>query len=342
MSQEKEESVMSEDATSKFKGLLNVEVKAPPVIAGRNATISLLIRNPFPVPICIESIQAPTSSFLMKQRGGRQQGGSSFLGETDIQEHSEVEANRESGTQRSDSKAGKLLSMLDSIKIKEVSFGPLTAHFPEQTSRSINIKAEPNCKLDIKGPLAPTDNLNISAEEGTHINIDLADKHTVSGSEANGEFRIVAPHQEDIASFELQTAHWLMVKPTTLDLYALIKYRVGTDSRSQVIPVFLSIQPPVRSIVLGSIFGGILGFLARQINSGAFAGSLSWPEQLIGVLGVFVMCTIAAIVLSRREVAKGFITLEDFYGAFVVGALIGYLGTDYFGNILEGAAKPGT
>ena len=278
----------------------------------------------------------------MKQTRERQEDTITEVGRAGALERTETEGGQEDQIQRSDSKAGKLLSMLDNLKIKEVSFGPLTAHFPEQTSRSINIRTKPNCTLDLKGPLAPSDNVDIRAEEGTRINIDLADAQAAAGAEARGDFRIVAPHQEDIASFELQTAHWLMVKPTTLELYALIKYSVSNDARSQVIPVTLAIQPPVTSIVSGSTFGGVPGFMARQINSGAFTGSFAWPELLIGILGVIVMCTIAAIVLSRRETAKGFITLEDFYGAFVVGALIGYLRTEYFGEILGGAAKPGT
>jgi F0F1-type ATP synthase assembly protein I len=42
------------------------------------------------------------------------------------------------------------------------------------------------------------------------------------------------------------------------------------------------------------------------------------------------MSLIATIALSRKTGTQGFITVEDFFGGFVVGALIGYGGSAYF------------
>ena len=44
---------------SDSRGLLSIEVKAPPIVAGTAATVSLVIRNPFREVVVIESIQAP-------------------------------------------------------------------------------------------------------------------------------------------------------------------------------------------------------------------------------------------------------------------------------------------
>jgi len=51
-----------------FKGLLSVEVKAPPIIAGTTATISLIFRNPFSEAVLIESIQAPSFAPLLPEK----------------------------------------------------------------------------------------------------------------------------------------------------------------------------------------------------------------------------------------------------------------------------------
>lgn len=52
------------------------------------------------------------------------------------------------------------------------------------------------------------------------------------------------------------------------------------------------------------------------------------------------MSLIAAIALSRKTSTQGFITIEDFFGAFVIGALIGYGGSEYFERaILPAGAK---
>jgi F0F1-type ATP synthase assembly protein I len=53
------------------------------------------------------------------------------------------------------------------------------------------------------------------------------------------------------------------------------------------------------------------------------------------------MSLIAGIALSRKTAAQAFITVEDFFGGFVVGALIGYSGSQYFEKALipESAAN---
>jgi hypothetical protein len=56
----------SEEVKIPTTGLLGIEVKAPPVIAGQLTTISFVMRNPFPSPVTIESIEAPTSSLLSR------------------------------------------------------------------------------------------------------------------------------------------------------------------------------------------------------------------------------------------------------------------------------------
>jgi hypothetical protein len=47
------------------------------------------------------------------------------------------------------------------------------------------------------------------------------------------------------------------------------------------------------------------------------------------------MAIIATIALSRKTGAQGFITVEDFFGGFVVGVLISYEGSSYFEEIIK-------
>jgi len=128
------------------------------------------------------------------------------------------------------------------------------------------------------------------------------------------------------------------VKPKVLDLYALVKFKVGNEARSQVVPVTLSIRPPVRSTIVGALSGAALGWLARNLNNNRLAPEALFSlTSLISVCGVLVMAAILAIVLSRQDTSKGFVTIEDFYGAFVVGAILGYTGTQYFEASLNAA-----
>jgi hypothetical protein len=181
----------------------------------------------------------------------------------------------------------------------------------------------------MKSPLGPQDKLNISSDEASEIIFDIPPE-----SAHDGGATTISANQEDIATFELPTKHWLFVTPKTLDLYAVIRYRVGSEQRSQVVPFSVAVRPPLTAIVIGSVAGGCLGYAARQLTS-ASPSFAAFPSA-IAVSGVVVMAFILAIVLSRQESAKGFVTLEDFYGAFVVGVLLGYTGTAYFDQVLKG------
>jgi len=298
---------------SEAKGFLAIEIKSPPIIAGTVTTVNMIIRNPFSEQVIIESIQAPSSAPLLP-----------LLSPTDDQSKQE-------------NFFYKLLAPLSSLQFKEIRFGPLTAEFPNLPGRHIHINMEPKSRLILKTPFEPNDNIHINQAEEAEVIVSMPDKST-SSSEIKSE-RIIHPQQEDLASFELKTAHWLLVKPKVLDLYALVKFRVGDQSHSQVVPVSLSIQPPVRSMMLGSISGGLLGWLAKQLNDVTHVTNFLTSSSIVSLLGVIVMAMILAIVLSRQESSKGFVTLEDFYGAFVVGVLLGYTGTQYFESTINAVAK---
>ena len=80
-------------------------------------------------------------------------------------------------------------------------------------------------------------------------------------------------------------------------------------------------------MVIGAIIGAVRGGLAKSLNTPI---DLSWPNMLIAIGGSVIMSVIATIALSRKSGAQGFITVEDSYGGFAIGALIGYGGAQYF------------
>jgi hypothetical protein len=80
-------------------------------------------------------------------------------------------------------------------------------------------------------------------------------------------------------------------------------------------------------MIIGSIIGGSLGTLAKSLN---ILPLPSWQSLLVSIGASIVMSLIATISLSRKTGSQGFITVEDFFGGFVIGALIGYGGHDYF------------
>jgi hypothetical protein len=106
-----------------------------------------------------------------------------------------------------------------------------------------------------------------------------------------------------------------------------INYRIKGNERTQVISSGFDIKPPLKSMIIGSIIGAFLGTLAKTLNSVQLP---SYNIIAVSIGASIVMSLIATIALARKTGTQGFITVEDFFGSFVVGALIGYGGSEYF------------
>lgn len=310
-------------------GHLDIRVVAPTIEAGTPTTIDLIIRNPFDRSISISAIKSPGSSAIRETSYGTKRAGSrreSYVGKAEETDSSELSFGR------------RLLGGLSRFNISEVAVAGITARFPGEEKSEVRISADNGAIVEWNRPVPENTEFRIDAAKDSTVRIQLSKEEVEAG--IGGEekpIQIVAPGAEVIASFELRTTRWLLFKPLEITLYAQIEYQVGDNKTSQVVPVPISIKAPLRSILIGANLGAIFGFLARQIKEGglkppAFQGA----DFFIGALGSFVMATIATVAFARKESAQGFITIEDFYGGFLVGALIGYFGTQYFERIIGG------
>ena len=289
------------------RGALGVQVSALPVIAGTQATVTLIIRNPFPEDIYIESIEAPRSEPLLPRRPVR-------------------------NVERAGVSQWKtfLEALGRSFAITSVSAGPLVARFPKETGRTFSFDLEQGATLHLRRAFGPMDTVSIKASPEASIFVE--DSEELPPADSASE-TVLAAYQDDVASFDLRTAHWLFVTPKVLELHAVIRYRIGSIRRSQVVPFSLTVRPPVKALMCGSISGSLLGFLAKQLSKDP--SSLAIVPTAISLAGIAVMAIILSIVLSRQDGSKGFVTLEDFYGAFIVGVLLGYTGSSYFDGIMH-------
>ena len=148
----------------------------------------------------------------------------------------------------------------------------------------------------------------------------------------------IEPHCETLAYLEISTVGWLFFTPTRRSLNTLIKYRVNNKEKTQIVASEFDVRPPLLSMIIGSILGSILGTLAKVLNK---AQALEWQPLTVSLGAATVMSLIATIALSRKTGTQGFITVEDFFGGFVVGALIGYGGSAYFERtIIPSAPSP--
>jgi hypothetical protein len=297
-------------------GKLDVSIPEDGYEAGRVGTVRILIRNPFDVPVEIVDIQRPRSSHLCDEPSGR-------LHPNGIQLN-----NAESEQGGLWSSFLKSLSGATEVAVSGVSFAGLKAEF-ETNTPTLNINAEKGSKLKIDRELAGYHNVNIRAAEGSEVEI--------LGKEPEPTLAIkqrVEPHCEIVAYFQIQTNGWLLFKPARMDLNTQICYTVNGQLRTQVTSCCLDVTPPLKSIVVGSLLGAALGSLARSLQplAAGINPTWNWEQFAVGTGSAMVLSLIATVALSRRTGAQGFITVEDFFGGFVVGTLIGYQGQSYFDN----------
>ncbi len=288
------------DVITKTLGRLDITVPEQEFEAGKPGTISVLIKNPFDVPIDILEVVGPRSPHLREAAG-------------EVQHREQVR------------KRTSWRALRDRVvpSVSEIQFSGVKLEFP-QTKQKLTINAEKDSKLIFDRELDSYENVTINAEEGADVTIAPKSAAHAEDKEA---IQCVAPHCDTVMYVSVSTKNWLLFKPTVLRLNSQLKYRVEGAEKTQVISTSISVKPPIKAVVIGALFGAILGTLAKLFQT---PNVWVWPESLIAIGGAAVMSLIATIALSRKSGTQGFITVEDFYGGFATGAIIGYGGSQYF------------
>ena len=304
---------MNDTDNTAIYGRLDVTIPEATYEAGKVSTVRILLRNPFDEPVEILEVQGPRSSHLQ---------------EIATKHPAPPAPDVNDGTNDKEVPLGKkigksLIKSLSSISFTEVSLGGIQLEFP-RPDKSFNITADENSTIEIEKEIDSFSSVNVRAKEGANVKFSLA--KTAKESVAK-EILTIEPHCEAVAYFSVSTTGWLFFTPTKQTLSTQIKYRIRDKERTQVVSSGFEIKPPLKSMVVGSIFGAGLGTLSRAFN---MAQLPAWQPLLVSVGASTVMSLIATIALSRKTGSQGFITVEDFFGGFVVGALIGYGGSEYF------------
>jgi hypothetical protein len=96
----------------------------------------------------------------------------------------------------------------------------------------------------------------------------------------------------------------------------------------------ISIRPAVASVVSGAAIGGLIGGIARLIQS----PTISWANLTLADLALsmflsILLSAIAVIFLARKSNVQTFVSVEDFWGGILIGFFVGYTGTSFFEKI---------
>ncbi|SEP00474.1 hypothetical protein SAMN02799625_04433 [Methylobacterium sp. UNC300MFChir4.1] len=306
-------------------GRLDASVDDETYEAGSGNIVVITIKNPFNVPVRIIELKEPRSSNL----------------KSSTQNTVAPSIIRGSSSQF----ASGLKHAFGSVVGYSIGFGGLKAEFTSQKkSSSLEINADGDSTVDI-GSIGAT----LDQYSNVRVNASGAAKIIATAPSSYPDKLdniIIQPHCEINAYLDIYTRGWLFFKPTKLKLKSELHYCLGSDNTefTQVLSLNFDARPPLRSIIIGSIIGAALGWIARFVKLFSEIPTdilqISAKEFIyLGVMlgGSVVMSIISAMALSRKTGAQGFITVEDFFGGFVIGALVGYQGTAYFENLLTQA-----
>lgn len=306
---------MDTDTSWKTYGRLDVTVPEETYEAGRVSTVRILVRNPFDEPVEILEIKGPRSSHLHETQ-------KEFL---ELSGNLDFQKRTEDGVHKTESKkiGDRIRSAVSGVTFSSVSLGGIEFEFPRE-KKTLNIKAASKSEIVFDTDVSEYQSINVQADEDAKVSFK---PQAVERKPAETQIITIAPHCEAVAYFEVSTSGWLFFTPTKQTLSTQIRYKIKGDERTQVVSSAFDIKPPLKSMVVGSIIGAFLGTLAKTLNSAPFP---SYTTIAVTIGASIVMSLIASIALARKTGTQGFITVEDFFGGFVVGSLIGYGGSAYF------------
>jgi hypothetical protein len=192
------------------------------------------------------------------------------------------------------------------------------------TLEPLYITADDGSKLTLSSDIPIDREVYITAKSGSEVVVAERPEQPTPLSRSV----IVSPSSEIVSEYTWRTKNSLLFIPSRIGIDIEIQYSIGEEIRSQVVSSIFDIKPPIQSVIFGGIAGGLIGTLARTFTE---ADTPKFDTRFfVKIIGSCLLSIMAVVTLSRKSGSQSFITVEDFFGAFVLGSLIGYQGTAFF------------
>jgi hypothetical protein len=145
---------------------------------------------------------------------------------------------------------------------------------------------------------------------------------------------------------------WITFIPTTLAMKIQLRYGLDNRCHLKTIKAEVNIQVRLEAIAIGALLGGLAGSMIRQLGdngrvlliyNATFDAINSTPSDKVeifnGMMIIFisVIFSIAAVIaFARKAAAQKIISIEDFYGGFLIGFLVGLQGPEFAKQLIMG------
>lgn len=335
---------------------LSVDLSVPEVYSGTEFTLYLHVKNPFSQPVWIKSVELSLPVQLSALEPDRKtQGSSKNSGLADevtinvIRERqaeigrlrglaatdSTTDSEREKFLVRARELEGEVRADLASLS------GALSLASTGDSNVTLNDFGAANTTVHAAGD----SNVTINSYKGSRVGEDR--RVRLVGSIPAGA--ALQPGSTDVWTIRLESKKTPFFIPAKFKLQLTVIYGLEAqpaddrahdeDKRelySNTTPFTVQVRAALWSVILGSVFGGVIGSIARSLQGEGGAVAFSGPHanSTIGALLLAAILSGAAVLFSaRKSDTQSFVTVEDFWGGLLVGFLIGYSGTAAFAKI---------
>ncbi len=153
----------------------------------------------------------------------------------------------------------------------------------------------------------------------------------------DGEVQL-APGDTLVHMFTIRSTHWFFATTEGREAQLIVSYLVDNISRRQAETIKFTTRTRIISPVLGSVTGGFLGCLCKIFIANQRKPDISLELGWQSIVSI-IFAVVATLMAVRRLGTQPVFTVEDVYGGFVLGFLIGYLGRDFFESLIPAQNK---
>jgi hypothetical protein len=324
-----EGSKVKKDLTARGALKIEISTSTPVVSAGKEFSIYVVIRNPFPVPVTVFSTETHIPVELSDEIWRLQR---------DIHERKVF-----------DSKIDKSVSFIEKLSHRLVYAG-------RKIHRSIRRDAGPRVAVavstesydEIKRISEPAVSIGQATVTGGNITItDVIPKKYELHVEGKSDDEIrgiltdmndyergvipilLNPGDSVVQHFILRTTDWLFFTPIGHTFQIQIRYKIDGSPHVDTVPYQLNIRAALFSSLVGAMLGSFLGSTVNSNNFGISTNDFLY-KSIVSLIFAFVVI----IAFARKSNVQTIVSVEDFWGGLFIGFLVGYTGEDFIGIVI--------
>ena len=131
----------------------------------------------------------------------------------------------------------------------------------------------------------------------------------------------ILPGESGTYSFSSFVRRWLFSSGGELVFPGQVKYRYQGGIHYNTFEVRFTLRPPLLANGIGSIVGSLIGPVAKGLRDQGSAFFSSVGMNFVAGVALAMILSLVAVIYSSRKTAEAqpIVTVEDFWGGFLVG-----------------------